>query len=330
MIRFLIFLLGMLTTNKTAFQYDTKERGTPKGFVAEEPASVLSETLSRSQFTATSSERDRRTGRRRRIPRWVKWTLVAGLAGLIFRKVIAFVTVTALSVVLHLVGVNVHLPHIKFAWPWQTISAGTTSNIVVGPWVLQKIQGISKPALGTENFNFVFTRKVSKNIGFWPCWYESTFYAVGRASATVDLNPGPAWWAPATGHYRLQVLSRPLNGKPGRVTVAITLPSPQLPQSIHDVTIDNSQSRPIATQHSWTYPGFGCGVILKPQFAESVLYAQAQNIAFYQVNHDAQVSGPLISAAEAEAVRIIRDNFIQPTVNALGYTLQHFTIRWVA
>jgi hypothetical protein len=145
----------------------------------------------------------------------------------------------------------------------------------------------------------------------------------------VELNPGPAWWAPASGHYRQRVLSRPLNGKPGRVTVALTLQDPQLPQSVHDVTIDNSLAHPIATQHSWTYPGFGCGVILKPQFAESVLYAQAQSIAFNQVNHDPRVSGPLISAAEGEALRIIRDNFIQPTVNALGYALQEFTIRWV-
>ena len=39
-------------------------------------------------------------------------------------------------------------------------------------------------------------------MGFLPCWYSATFYAVGRASATVDLNPGAAWWKPATGHYR--------------------------------------------------------------------------------------------------------------------------------
>ena len=83
--------------------------------------------------------------------------------------------------------------------------------------MLQKIEGISRPALGQANFNFVFTHKVSKNIGIWPCWYASTFYAVGHASATVNLNPGPAWWAPATGHYRLQVLSRPQGSKPGRV-----------------------------------------------------------------------------------------------------------------
>jgi hypothetical protein len=34
--------------------------------------------------------------------------------------------------------------------------------------------------------------------------------------------------------------------------------------------------------------------------------------------------------AEAEAAQTIRDNFIQPTVNALGYTLDRLTVRWAA
>ena len=198
------------------------------------------------------------------------------LVGLIFRKAIASVVLTALSAGLHLVGLNVHLPSVRFAWPWQTIhAAGTTTNTDLGPWVLQKIEGISRPALGQANFNFVFTHKVSKNIGPWPCWYASTFYAVGHASATVDLNPGPRGGR-RHGNYRLQVLSRPQGGKPGHVTVVMVLPRPQLPQSAHDVDIDNIPSRPIDTQHSWTYPGFGCGAVLRPQFPQAVLYAQAQ------------------------------------------------------
>ena len=196
--------------------------------------------------------------------------------------------------------------------------------------MLQKIEGISRPALGTENFNFTFTHKVSKSIGIWPCWYSSTFETVGHASATVNLNPGPAWWAPAAGHYQLQVLSRPVTGKPGRISVAMVLPQPQLPQSVHDVTIDNTLSHPIDTQHSWTYPGFGCGGLIRPQFSESVLYAQAQSLAFQQVRTSPQITRPLISTAEAQARQIIEENFIQPTVNALGYTLVDFSIRWSA
>ncbi|HUK67631.1 MAG TPA: hypothetical protein VLW50_02580, partial [Streptosporangiaceae bacterium] len=175
-----------------------------------------------------------------------------------------------------------------------------------------------------------FTHKVSKSIGIWPCWYSSTFATVGHASATVDLNPGPAWWIPASGHYRLQVLSRPANGAPGRVGVAIVLPRPQLPQSAHDVTVDNTMSHPIDVQHSWTYPGLGCGALIRPQFSVSVLYAQAQNLAFTQVRSNPKVTGPLISAAEQQAALIVRNNFVQPTVNALGYTLASFTIRWSA
>jgi hypothetical protein len=268
--------------------------------------------------------------RRRRIPRWLKAAAVVAVIGLIFRRVMAWAVLTSLSAALHLVGIDAHLPSIKFAWPWQTISAGTTTNADLGPWVLQKIEGISKPALGTETFDFYFTHKVSKNIGPLPCWYSSTFYAVGHASATVDLNPGPSWWTPPSGHYRLQILSRPAAGKPGHVAVTMVLPPPQLPQSAHDVTIDNTLSKPIDTQHSWTYPGFGCGVLLHPQFSPSVLYALAQNLAFQKATHVPQVTRPLIGAAETEATQMVRDNFIQPTVNSLGYDLDSFSLRWAS
>jgi len=250
------------------------------------------------------------------------------VVGLIFRRAIAAAALAALSVALHVIGIDVQLPHIRFAWPWQTSSTPATTNTNLGPWVLQKIEGISKPALGRANFDFFFTHKVSKSIGPWPCWYASTFYAVGHASATVDLNPGPAWWAPASGHYRLQVLSSPHAGKPGHVTVLMVLPRPQLPQSVHDITIDNIPSKPIDTQHSWTYPGFGCGAVVRPQFPESVLYSEAQRIAFYKSSHVPQVTRPLIRTAEAQAAQTIRDNFIQPTVDAFGYALDSFTIRW--
>jgi hypothetical protein len=265
----------------------------------------------------------------RHTPRWVKWAIVIVVAA-IFRRAVAWLVISALSAGLHLIGTDVHLPSIKFGWPWQSIAAGTTTTTIVGPWVLQKIESISKPALGTENFNFVFTHKVSKSIGPWPCWYSSTFYAVGHASATVDLNPGASWWQPSTGHYQLKVLRAPASGKPGLVSLVMALPNPQLPQSVHDVTIDNTLSAPVSSSHSWTYPGLGCGAVIKPQFAQSVLYAQAQTEAFYRVNHVSSVTQPLINAAETEANQLIKNNFLQPTLNALGYDLTSFSIRWVA
>jgi hypothetical protein len=273
-----------------------------------------------------------RPGRRRRVPRWLKVTCALAVAAWVFRRAVAAVTVAALSTVLQVVGISAHLPKVSFGWPWQAAGAGTatSTNTDVGPWVLQKIEGISKPALGQANFNFLFTHKVSKNIGPLPCWYASTFYAVGHASATVNLNPGPAWWAPGTGHYRLQVLRQPQAGRPGQVAVTMVLPRPQLPQSVHDVTIDTLPSRPVSVQHSWTYPGIACGMVLRPQFPESVLYAQAQRIAFYRADHAAAITRPLISTAESQAARTIRDSFIQPAVNAFGYTLDKFTIAWAA
>jgi hypothetical protein len=320
MIRFLVFLLGTLTA-PAPVPPRTLQPGTPPP--PSDPRAEQRDAPEHSAGPGNGPGRNRGPSSRRilRIT-----ALVA--AGLIFRRAIASVALIALSAALHLVGLNVHLPSIRFAWPWQTIGAGSTANTNLGPWVLQKIEGISKPALGEASFTFFFTHKVSKNVGPWPCWYASTFYAVGHASATVDLNPGPAWWTPASGHFRLQVLARPHDGKPGHVTVTMALPRPQLPQSVHDITIDNIPSKPIDTQHSWTYPGFGCGVVLRPQFPESVLYSEAQQIAFYQAQHLPQVTRPLIRTAETQAAQTIRDNFIQPTVNALGYRLDQFVLNW--
>jgi hypothetical protein len=350
--RFLVLLLGMLTANGSGQREAARNRVDDLYGGTDAPGGLTNSNLpgngeplpsppaplrSRRPLADGGADRtglDRQLGgrsrHRHRIPPRIKWTAVVIAVGLIFRKAIASLVMMALSAGLHIVGINVHLPSIRFAWPWQTISTGTTTNADLGPWVLQKIEGISKPALGEANFTFFFTHKVSKSIGPWPCWYASTFYAVGHASATVDLNPGPAWWTPTAGHYRLQVLSRPRAGKPGHVTVMMVFPRPQLPQSVHDVTIDNLPSRPISTQHSWTYPGFGCGAVLRPQFPESVLYSQAQQIAFYRSNHTPQVVQPLISSAETQAAQTVRDNFIQPTVNAFGYKLDQFIIRWTA
>jgi hypothetical protein len=348
MVRFLIFLVGMLSTNRPG-RMRTAPSSRPGSYGRTEPpepdadgwddgdtwflppqAPPPQRPYREAGRTPVQLERGyvRTSPRRLRIPRKLTWAAVLVLAALVFRKVIAWAVLAALSATLHLFGINVRLPHITLAWPWQAISAGTTTDTDVGPWVLQKIEGISRPALGTENFNFTFTHKVSKSLGIWPCWYSSTFAAVGHASATVDLNPGPGWWRPASDHYRLQVLSRPATGVPGRVSVTIMLPEPQLPQSVHDVTVDNTLSHPMDVQHSWTYPGLGCGALIRPQFSESVLYGQAQNRAFAQVRQNPQITRPLISTAEAQAAQIIRNNFVQPTVNALGYTLVGFTVRW--
>jgi len=261
----------------------------------------------------------------RLVPRWVRWTVAIVIVGVFFRRIVAWAVLAALSAGLHLFSANVHLPHVSFGWPWSS----STTNTLVGPLVLQKIEGIDKPALGTADFGFTFTRKVTKNIGFVPCWYAASFHAVGRASATVDLNPGAAWWKASTGHYQLRVLDKPAGSGPGQLAITMALPLPQLPQSVHDVSIDNTLSQPTQIQHSWTYPGLGCGELIQPQFSPSVLYSQAQTEAYDQATTLPRVTKPLIAAAEKEATTIIRDNFIVPTVGALDYTVTSFTIRWV-
>jgi hypothetical protein len=271
-----------------------------------------------------------RPGRPRRfhwIPRWDRWTAVIAIVLLFFRQAAAWAGLTALTAALHLFGFNVSLPHVSLGWPWA--STPTSSNTPVGPLVLQKIEGIDKPALGTATFDFMFTHSVSHSMGFLPCWYDATFYAVARASATVNLNPGAAWWKPSTGHYQLRVLRQPAGTAPGAVSVSMALPLPELPQSVHDVAIDNTLSKPVSSDHSWTYPGLACGVLINPQFSPSILYAQAQDEAFQQSTQKQSVSGPLISSAEKEAATIIGSNFIKPTLNALHYKVDSFTIRWV-
>jgi hypothetical protein len=262
-------------------------------------------------------------------PRWVRWGGAAVIILVVFRRIVAWAVLAALSGALHLFGANVSLPHVTFGWPWSS-SGSSSSTTLVGPLVLNKIEGIDKPALGSTTFTFMFTHSVNKPMGILPCWYSATFSAVGHASATVNLNPGAAWWKPATGHYVLKVLSKPSGTAPGTVTVTMALPMPQLPRSVHDVSVDNTLSRPVSTDHSWTYPGVACGVLVKPQFAQSVLYAQAQQEAFTQATTVPSVTQPLIAAAEKEASTIIGGNFITPTLNSLHYKVSKFTIRWIA
>ena len=273
--------------------------------------------------------------RRRRwfswVPRWLRWTAGTVIVIGVFRQAVAWALIAGLSGALHLVGVDLSLSHVSFGWPWSSLSApAASSDVLVGPLVLQKIEGIDSPALGTTTFNFLFTHKVSRSMGILPCWYSATFYAVGKASATVDLNPGAAWWNPAAGHYVLTVLSKPSGATPGQVSVTMTLPQPQLPQTVHDVSVDNTLSKPVSTDHSWTYPGLACGAIINPQFAQSVLFAQVQQEAYTQATTVKSVTRPLTAAAEKQAAAIIDGNFITPTLNALGYKISSFTIRWAA
>ena len=71
--------------------------------------------------------------------------------------------------------------------------------------------------------------------------------------------------------------------------------------------------------------GFCCALSSRPRS-----HPEAQQIAFYRSRHDPQITRPLIATAESQAAQTIRDNFIQPAVNAFNYRLDRFTLRWAA
>ena len=96
----------------------------------------------------------------------------------------------------------------------------------------------------------------------------------------------------ASGHYLLQVLSRRWRVSPAGWRSASCCRSRSCRRRCTTSRSTTPLSHPIDTQHSWTYPGFGCGTLLKPQFSASVLYAQAQNLAFYQATHNPQLDPP--------------------------------------
>ena len=67
------------------------------------------------------------------IGRSAKWALVLAAAVFIFRRAIASVVLTALAATLHFLGLNVHLPTVRFAWPWQAITRGHHHEHRPGP-----------------------------------------------------------------------------------------------------------------------------------------------------------------------------------------------------
>jgi hypothetical protein len=153
MVRFLIFLVGMLSTNRPG-RMRTAPSSRPGSYGRTEPpepdadgwddgdtwflppqAPPPQRPYREAGRTPVQLERGyvRTSPRRLRIPRKLTWAAVLVLAALVFRKVIAWAVLAALSATLHLFGINVRLPHITLAWPWQAISAGTTTDTDVAP-----------------------------------------------------------------------------------------------------------------------------------------------------------------------------------------------------
>src|SRR5260370_29734017 len=161
MLRLLIFLVGMLSTSRAGGRAPAPP-GAPYGRAARPAEPDEDETwyLPREALPPRQPYREpggpatrplpRQGGRRRRrIPLKYKLAAVLVLAGLIFRKALAWAALAALAGTLHLVGINVHLPHIRLAWPWQSVAAGTPTALDVGPRGLPQAGGVSQPSLAT-------------------------------------------------------------------------------------------------------------------------------------------------------------------------------------
>jgi len=122
MFRFLILLLGMVTTRagrletgsfRGAGEDEWEEPGPwldGPGYAADDTWIVARESQPPAQRQREAAgprpgRRNQISGKRRRlVPRWVKWTVVLALVGLVFRKAIAFAVLVTLSGALHLIG----------------------------------------------------------------------------------------------------------------------------------------------------------------------------------------------------------------------------------
>ena len=113
MLRLLIFLVGMLATNRprgtaSARPEESYGRAAPPGWPPDGPDGGDTWYLPPQPQPPRRPFREpgtvRAGPRRRRIPRKVKWAAVLVVVGLIFRKAIAWAVLAALSATLHLVG----------------------------------------------------------------------------------------------------------------------------------------------------------------------------------------------------------------------------------
>ena len=91
-------------------------------------------------------------------------------------------------------------PRIRFGWPWQSITSGTTTNIDVGPGCSRRSRASPGPGPGPGELQLRVHAQRLEEHRLLAVLIPATFYAVGHASATFNLNPGPTWWKPSTGH----------------------------------------------------------------------------------------------------------------------------------
>src|SRR5271168_5031665 len=116
MIRLFIFLVGMLSTSRPGRLKSASDLAENPYGTRPLPASPVPQATEVRRPPADDTDWSRRPGPPRRpgrVRRRVTWAAVIILLGLIFRKVFAWAALVALSAAFHLVGINVHLPHVR-------------------------------------------------------------------------------------------------------------------------------------------------------------------------------------------------------------------------
>lgn len=182
-----------------------------------------------------------------------------------------------------------HLPHISFSSP---VGPAKTTITNVGPVILNHLEGIANPAPAVANYSFNFQiQKTRKVLWFWTVGFSDTYYVSGEGYAQVLLNPGSAYWKQHPDAFDLRVVRKPAheaNGsvRPGEITLALTLPQPNLPRGTGGVRLDPA-SGPVSGAAHWIGCAFhqSCGaadmaeVYFPPQVEQLIAYEKLSCVA---------------------------------------------------
>jgi len=150
MFRFLILLMGMLTTragklDSGSFRAEDEDAWEDPGpwlegpaYAADDPWIVAREpgppALRRREADELRPRRPERIrgARRRLVPRWVKWATVLALAGLVFRKAIAFAVLVTNAVAAVAIGCSLFVIHHFYV---RFTNAGSIPGLHTSPGV---------------------------------------------------------------------------------------------------------------------------------------------------------------------------------------------------
>ena len=244
---------------------------------------------------------------------------------------------SALSAALHLVGAQ--RPPAAGSGspgPGRRSAAGTTlQRPAWAPGCSSGSRASPRPALGTgPTSRFVFTHKVSKNIGPWPCWYCE--HLLRRRPRLRHRRPQPGArrgghpGLPATTGCRSSAAPLSEAGR-ARSRSRWSCPPPAASRRPRTTSRIDNLPPPAARvpQHSWTYPGFGCGAAA-PAAVRPVGAVPAAQTCLLPGGARVRGERPARRRGRSEAAQMVVDDSVRPTVDAFGYALDRFTLGWSA